>query len=1052
MLRTVGVCLFCEVKQRLLHSYQIYDASAGSGKTFTLVKEYLKLILAEDGRQEFRRILAITFTNKAVNEMKQRILKSLSLFASDTEKTHNDALFLQVSEELSLPPAALCARSGRVLREILHNYAFFDISTIDKFNHRIIRTFARDLKLPHNFEVVLDKDLLLSEGIDRMLGNARPGNRLTDLIVDFALEKIEEGKSWDVSYDLNKVGSMLFDENHLSFLKVLKNKDTDAFLDLQKNLKRVIRSLYGDINKMATEVLKHIAEAGLERSDFRSGWFPDFMKKMQENPVGTNYKADWKANFGDEALYSKSLSEHKKTVIDGLMPRFTELWTPLREAHNRLLFLRNIYQNLVPLTLLNALQKEIDTLLEERVQIHISAFNTLISGQIRDQPAPFIYERLGEKYRHYFIDEFQDTSLLQWRNLVPLISHALQSEDLQGRRGSLFLVGDAKQAIYRWRGGRSELFLNLIHGSDALFGIPPETKPLQRNFRSYKEVVNFNNRFFTSAVPYLNNELYRQLFFQGNNQEHTSLDGGLVSLRFLEKDTADRDLYHCTEVMQVIGELLEKNVPYRDICVLVRSNIQGVKVARQLMEKRIPVISSDALLLESDPSVRFLINLLKHASQTTDLNVQYDLLLYLSKSEGRHAFISKNLSDLPRLFKNKYDFDTANFARRTPYDALEYAIEKFGLADVSHAFISALLDEILEFEKHMESGINSFLDHWEKNKGNWSIPAPENTDAVQLMTIHKSKGLEFPFVIFPFANANIYDDRGTQLWVNSRDEVLRGFDHLLLSKKAEMEGYNDASREVYLEEEHKQELDAFNVLYVALTRGIQGVYVISEMDLDKNGVHKTNLYSGLFINFLIAEGLWDRERSRYDFGKLGEVGPGHSSDLEQESIPYTYSTKSEGRLEISTRAGELWGTARELALSRGNHFHFGMSIIESGGDIPAAVSELVSSGTIPLEEEEAYLKLFTSIVEHPRLAPFYESGPIIKNEQALIAENGVILRPDRMVFEGLKVSVLDYKTGIQSPAHADQLNSYSEVLSSMGYQVENKVLIYVGEQIKPVFI
>ncbi len=1044
--------LILQGKTKTLHSYQIYDASAGSGKTFTLVKEYLKLILSEDSRQEFRKILAITFTNKAVNEMKQRILKSLALFASDPAEASKDDLFLQIAEELKLGKDRLSTRSGEVLKEILHNYAFFDISTIDKFNHRIIKTFARDLKIPQNFEVVMDQDLLLSESIDRFLGNAEPGNRLTELIIDFALEKIDDSKSWDVSYDLQKVGSMLFDENHLPFLESLKDKEVDAFLDLQNTLRKVIHTLIGGLKRIGTEALNLIANAGLDAKEFKSGWYPAFMKKIQTDPTGVDFNAGWKQNFGEEPLYKTSLPRETKAVIDGLMPRFIDLWTNMRAKHNRLLFLRNAYQNLVPLTLLNALQKEIHALLGEREQIHISAFNSLISEQIRDQPAPFIYERLGEKYRHYFIDEFQDTSLLQWNNLVPLISHAMLSEDLQGKRGSLFLVGDAKQAIYRWRGGRSELFLNLIHDEDTLFGIRPVTKQLQRNYRSYQEVVDFNNRFFTSAVPGLKNELYRQLFLEGNQQEHTASEGGLVSVRFLEEGTQDRESDYCNEVLGVVGELLDRGVPYGDICILVRSNNQGVRIARHLMENQVPVISSDALLLESDPGVRFLINLMKHTARPTDLNIQYDILFYLSGEEDRHEFISENLDNLSGLLKRKYHFEMEVFTQRTPYDALEYAIDRFQLVKVSHAFISALLDEVLEFESHMDCGIQSFLDHWDKNKGRWSIPAPEQTEAVMLMTIHKSKGLEFPFVIFPFANAKIYDDRGTRLWVQTTDEALKGFDHLLLTKKKEMADYNDASRVIAEEEEHKQELDAFNVLYVALTRGIQGVYVISEMDLDKNGDPKATNYSGLFIKFLKGEGMWDRNRRRYDFGELGEVVSSTVSGLKQESISYTCSAKYEGHLEISTRAGELWGTSRALALSRGNLFHFGMSTIEVPGDIPSSVQELVSSGAISVKEQNNYSELFKSVVEHPLLASFFQAGPIIRNEQAIIAENGVILRPDRMVFDGRKVSVLDYKTGSESPDHIAQLNSYVKVLSSMGYTVENRVLIYVGEQIKPVFI
>ncbi len=1041
-----------QVKLRPLHHYQIYDASAGSGKTFTLVKEYLKLILSREGRQDFRKILAITFTNKAVNEMKQRILNKLALFSSDPEGARKDELFHQIARELELSPESVTERSHRVLREILHNYAFFDISTIDKFNHRIIKTFARDLKLPQNFEVLLDKDLLLNEGIDRMLANARPGNQITDLLIDFALRKIDDSKSWDVSYDLSRIGNMLFEENHLGHLQELKEKKIDDFIRLQENVRQLIRELTANMESMAEQVLEMIDAAGLDSKDFKSGYYPAFMVKIKNDPGSADFNAAWKQNFGNEDLYTKSLPGDKKDLIDSLMPGFLELWTPMRTSHARLLFLKNVHQNLVPLTLLNTLQQEVSALLEEREQIHISAFNTLISEQIRDQPAPFIYERLGEKYRHYFIDEFQDTSLLQWNNLVPLISHVLQSEDLQGNRGSLFLVGDAKQAIYRWRGGRSELFLNLIAMKEDLFGIPPRIASLQTNYRSYEEVVDFNNRFFTFAVPYLNSELYRDLFLKGNQQEHTSKKGGMVSLQFLGKDTEDKEESYCEEVLNTIEELLALGVPYRDICILIRSNKQGVRIAEYLMEREIPVISPDALLLSSDPSVRFLIDLLKYSKQNNDLNVQYDILFYLSQPVNRHAFISGHLGGLSDLLLEEYDFDLSAFSRRSAFDALEYAIDRFDLAGHSHAFLSALLDEVLEVEKQLDSGVNSFLEHWEKNKDKWSIPAPEKVDAVQLMTIHKSKGLEFPFVIFPFANTPIYDDRGTQLWVSAKDSAIHGFQHILLSKKKEMEEYNEASRLAFEEEQHKLELDAFNVLYVAMSRGIQGVFVISEMDLTKKGEPRSGNYSGLFIEFLRSEGIWDPNKKRYDFGQLRELSPHSVSEIEQEVIPYTCTAKFDGHLEISTRAGELWGTSRDTALSRGNLFHFGMSTVETADDIGHTISELVSIGMIPEDQQAFYSALFTGVVNHPLLSPFFDHGLMIRNELPIIAENGVILRPDRIVLQGEKVSVLDYKTGKQDPSHIQQVNAYAQVLAAMGYTVENKVLVYVEDHIKPVFI
>ncbi|NNK10464.1 MAG: ATP-dependent helicase, partial [Flavobacteriaceae bacterium] len=376
----------------------------------------------------------------------------------------------------------------------------------------------------------------------------------------------------------------------------------------------------------------------------------------------------------------------------------------------------------------------------------------------------------------------------------------------------------------------------------------------------------------------------------------------------------------------------------------------------------------------------------------------------------------------------------------------------FHLVGNSHAYISSLLDEVLEVELQRDSGFSSFLSVWEKNKSKWSIPAPENMDAVQLMTIHKAKGLEFPFVIFPFANSNIYEDRGTNLWVPALDEALTGFDHILVRKKKDMTLYNQESEILYEEERHKMELDAFNILYVALTRGVQGVFIVSEMDLNKKGEGKSTHYSGLFINYLKELRLWDADKYQYDFGELRYVKSTSTLTFKEEAIPYIYTTKFEGKLELSTSAGELWGSSRELAISQGNLLHYGMSIVETAEDIEAAVENLINNGAIVTTESESYRELFSNIVHHPLLSRFFSAENKVKNEKSIFAENGVILRPDRMVFNGNKVSILDYKTGDQKTSHVNQLNSYGDVLNSMGYTVEHKVLIYVEDQIKPIFI
>lgn len=984
--------------------------------------------------------------------MKQRILECLHAFSIPSEDNDKNELFLQLVQELRLSPEILHKRAKRTLKEILHNYAFFDISTIDKFNHRLIKTFAKDLKIPQNFEVVLDTELLLAEGVDRLIGNAKANDQITNILIAFALEKIDESKSWNIGYDLAKVGSMLFNENHSPFLEDLKRKDLKSFLSLQSLLLKTMALLKKELAAVAKNVVQLMEEAHLEQSDFKAGYFPKFMSQVSEDPSSLDFTAKWKQQFGNEPLYNKTTPENKKADIDALMPKFIDLFSAIKQRYGRLIFLKNIYQNIVPLTILNALQKEIDTLLEERDQLPISAFNTLISEHIKDQPAPFIYERLGEKYRHYFIDEFQDTSLMQWSNLVPLISHALQSEDLQGNRGSLFLVGDAKQAIYRWRGGRSEQFLNLIRNDESLFGMAPKTATLGTNYRSFEEIVNFNNAFFISTVPHLNNDLYQDLFVKGNQQLHTNQKGGLVSIRFLEDSKEAKDLSYCEEVLCIINELLNKEVPFRDMCVLFRTKKQGVKVAEYLLGNKIPVISSESLLLQNNTSVSFLINLLKLSNFPSDLNIQYEILSFLSPPQNKHSFISQNLEKLPALFNSAYNFDLTIFNKRSVYDALEYAIQRFRLCEDSNAYISSFLDEVLDVEQTLDTGIATFLGQWDKKKNSLSIPAPENVNAVQLMTIHKAKGLEFPMVIFPFANTYIYQDRDPKIWIPAEDDSLEGFKNILVSKKKEMIMYHEQAQVLYEEEQQKMELDAFNLLYVALTRSIQGLFIISEMDLSAKGEHKPAYFSGLFIHFLKEQHRWDPNTFRYDFGELMYQNRNKSNEIPHLSTPFIYTNKYESTLTISTRAGELWGSSRELAISQGTLLHYGMSLIISPEDVAPTVSLLVDTGAISANERDSYLARFNMITTHPSLAPYFKAGLNIKNEQPLITENGVILRPDRMVFEEMNVTIIDYKTGKEYSSHNEQIDTYGQTMESMGYKVKDKILVYINDEIKTVFI
>ncbi|QCX02042.1 ATP-dependent helicase [Aggregatimonas sangjinii] len=1030
--------------------FKIYNASAGSGKTHTLTKEYLKIILTSKGG--YRQILALTFTNKAVDEMKSRILESLFEFSNTDSVTHASPLFLDVQKELDLDTEVLRKRAGETLKDILHNYAFFDVSTLDKFTHRLIRTFAKDLKIPQNFEVVLDKDLLLNEAVSRLILKAGQDPLLTEVLLDFALEKIEDDKSWDIGLDLIGIGGLLFEENHKKQLEKYGSKSIADFLDLKKLLKTRIAGSEAKMKKASVSALELIKENNLEFSDFSSSYFPKFMLKISNGGFDIDFGAKWKQNFDDAPLYAKKCDESTKLVLDSLHQDFSILFGLIQNAFSEYSLLRNAYRSIVPLTVLNSIQQEIKTLQEERDQLSISEFNTIISKEIKNQPAPFIYERLGEKYRHYFIDEFQDTSVMQWENLQPLIDNALAGYDENGHTGSLFLVGDTKQAIYRWRGGRAEQFLKLTSGQDNPFVIAPAVKMLKTNYRSQAEIIKFNNDFFQNISQFLNKPVYNALFVEGNKQLQNAKEGGYVEMRFLDEDDVDdKDDLYGNAVLETINKVDPKGKAYGDICILVRSNKHGVALADFLTQNKVQVISTESLLINSSEKVRFLIALLRYQSMPNDPAVRYEILSFLSKGKNkRHELITAHLNQLNTFLANTYGLDMSFMRKQSVYDGLELAIKQFDLAPDNDVYLISLLDTVLDVENKDGAGVQTFLEYWDKKKEKLSLSAPATSNAVRIMTIHKAKGLEFPVVIFPYANEDIYRRFRKNMWLPVDPEDFNGFSTLLISEKKEVLQYGAIAAERYTEEEQKMELDAFNLLYVALTRAEKALFIISKKEIASNGAHNASHYSGLFIHYLKEKGLWDGNQEIYGFGTFSRLE--ETSLRAPKSVPFQYTFKNRPGFSILAAAGSLWDTERETAIAQGNLIHTILSHVETKDDVEAALAFFSRRGDIPPETFQEVRDTINKIVAHPQLKPYYKEGLIVKNEKDIITQKGKLLRPDRLVFEGNEVTVIDYKTGKGDPTYHQQLYEYADALEEMGYLVARKIIVYSNTVILPEFI
>mgnify|MGYP001127195175 FL=1 len=1035
-------------------TFQVYNASAGSGKTFTLVKEYLKVLLNSKDLFRFQKVLAITFTNKAAAEMKARVLSNLEAFSDGEE---ND-LFHAIQKEISIDKATIQERSKRILAIILQNYAAFSITTIDSFTHKIIKSFAFDLGLSLNFEVEMDAVSLLNESVDVLISKIGTDQKLTKLLIDYTLEKTDDDKSWDISKDLNEFSKILLSEEDTIHFRGLANKTITDFTALKKKLNKQQIALKKQVSQTGESLLSLLSNAGLETKDFTRGTVPKFFADIAQKEF--NFEFIKRSEVIEKAIdndqyYTKKTTQEKIALIEGVVPQIVTSFEKTKELFKQFLLNKLALKSLTPLAVLNHINLELTHIKEEN-NIRLNAeFNQLISDHIKEQPAPFIYERIGQKYLYYFIDEMQDTSVLQWQNLIPLIANALAQE-----HSNLLLVGDGKQAIYRWRGGKAEQFIDLGTSGDASenpFQVLKEIKELTTNYRSYSEVIGFNNLFFQHTAHFLQNEDYKKLFIDGNKQLTTDKKGGYVALSFLEKEKENEvdALKYPKKVLEIIQQL-DPKFSLSEVCVLVRKKDHGVAIANYLSENGIAIVSSETLLLSSSSKVNFIINFLQTIQHPNDKEALLDCLYFLHShskiQQEKHQFISDFIRLEQQQFFSELNlhglfFDLSKFHQKPFYEKVEEIIRSFQLIHASDAYVQFFLDIVLE-QQRKGTSIQEFLDFWEDKKEILSIVAPAAKNAVQVMTIHKSKGLEFPVVIFPY-DLNIYKQINPKAWLDELPEIFHGFPELLVDYSKSLSYINDRGLHIFNAHREAQELDNFNLLYVALTRSVEQLYIITAHNLKSDGLENTNFYSGVFIHYLKAKNLWQEGVFEYSFGEKKKMSSSQEKRQETETQQEFISTSlDEHNILMLANSSKLWDTAQGKAIDFGNLIHEMMSKVITENDIEKVVKQYIQYGFISKVDAAEIEKTIFKIATHKKLVSFFREAVTIFNEREIVDVDNQIIIPDRLVLTAKnEVTIIDYKTGKPSKRDHQQLLKYEQVLKKMHFKVVQKLLVYINEQI-----
>ncbi|MGJ8683222.1 MAG: UvrD-helicase domain-containing protein [Nonlabens sp.] len=1040
-----------------------YSASAGSGKTYTLARDYLTLLFQSQFHNHYRKILAVTFTNKAVAEMKERVLEHLHNFGKQPVPSNSIGIFKHIQEVTGLTEDDLTKKAIKIHQRLLHDYSAFDIVTIDAFNHRVLRTFAKDIDLPPGFEVELDTDSLINKAIQNLLARAGTDKELTKRLVEFSLSKIDDDKSWDVAYDLMQISSLIKNENHYKYLKSLEHKTAADFDRLQQNLKLKNKDLKNQLIQLAKNLVEQSAQQGIDPTDYLRGKNGVFSAVVKTSNEDFSVKPDAASirDLVEGNLYAKGQKQNIKDAIDGLASDLADFGNAYKSAYGYIKFHENIIKSIVPLSLLNELLHEINNIKKEEQIVPIYEFNGILAQQIKDQPAPFIYERLGEKYRHYFIDEFQDTSRMQWENMTPLISNALQSQDEYGNSGTLMLVGDAKQSIYRWRGGDADQFLGLLN-EEKLFDLAKINEPLEFNWRSYDDVIEFNNSFFSFFGDYLNNPPYQDLYHNYLHQNTTDKKGGYVQIDFLDKEAdfneEDEDLAtpYPPHVHGLIEKVVAQGFQLGDICILVRKHTQGHELAQYLVKQDITVVSGDSLLVQASPRVQLLVEFMKMAHQPDQDVLKLNFLLQYAQyhkiigiNEFVVTYVNNTIEDIiSELFDSEHAGVEYAFAKAPLFTATERTAQAMGLFNEQDLRLQSFLELVFEFSNGYDVSLSLFLEHWEKKKEKLSVPATPDPQAVQIMTVHKSKGLEFPVVIVPYCDTRLNFSINPTDWVTVNPAAYEDFNHLYMSLSSEAQFYPEEPASIYERHIHKTQMDQINGLYVAFTRAAEQLYICG-LDIAESKSLKVGslTYSQLLKRYVESKGLKAIENDQSSSYQLGETG---RQSAQEESIPTLElgnykSSASNNRADFSTRRGTLWASGVQESINKGNVLHDYMSLIETVKDLPQVLDK-IDRDTFIDEDFKAELKeTLQKILSAQHFEKYFHTDLTVLNERGILTPTGEKFIPDRLIIDQDMVTIIDYKTGAVEEKHRDQLDYYAALLQEMDYKIKSKILIYTDK-------
>jgi ATP-dependent exoDNAse (exonuclease V) beta subunit len=1058
----------------------VYKASAGSGKTFTLATEYIRLLV--ENPQSYRNILAVTFTNKATEEMKMRILSQL--YGIWKELPESDNYLANIQERTGLEPRIIRERSGMALSNLTHNYNYFRVETIDTFFQSVLRNMARELDLTTNLRIGLNDYQVEELAVDQLIEDLTTTDVMLQWILKYIMENISDDKTWNVITQIKKFGQNIFKDYYKEVSTTLNQKmSEEGFFDNYTTRLRELR-------KAAEEHMMEIGESFFDTLESEGIAIDDLSNKQRG--IASFFNKIRRGDF-DPGIVNTTVTNHlvnpekwcakthpKREQIIQLAE--TTLGDILRYAVDAREQQWKIYQSanltlrhLNQLRLLSSIEQKVRELNETDNRFLLSDTQQLLHSLIDGSDSPFIFEKIGTQLEHVMIDEFQDTSTIQWQNFKVLLAETMSHEN-----GSNLIVGDVKQSIYRWRSGDWRLLNGIEHQFNQML---MEIKSLSTNYRSTRRVIKFNNIFFRHAA-----EIEYQALGELECTEREQLqkayadveqkvpenrpDEGKVIINLLPSEDYQQAVLQ--NVVDSVQELINNGVEQKDIAILVRINNQIPLIAQYFLEHlpEVNVVSDEAFRLDASSAVCLMVQALQLLIHPDDILTKASIVkTWLCSIQGRqmndneYMIAGNNLDDyLPEAYIAHFD----ELSTLPLYELAEkiYSIFELHRIEGQGAYLCAFYDQLADFVNQNTTDIQSFLNEWNESLYKKTIQSDE-ANGIRLISIHKSKGLEFDHVIIPFCDWTLEKQTDNIIWCQPQEAPFSDLPIVPIDY-SQNKLLGTIYEQDYLHEHLQNTVDNLNLLYVAFTRAAKSLNVIGKRGAKNSRSALIELCLPLVAQDIpeaILDGMEDDKAPIvFTVGEMANKAGSACSTKEeapsknpflQESEPISVSIRnydSKVNFRQSNRSRDfIMGDdidQQHRYIQAGSVLHEIFSTIQTEKDIPEALQRLQFEGILYDEEmtAERITTMLRKRLSDPRVASWFSPRWTLFNECTILSvEDGDVKehRPDRVMTDGNEWIVVDFKFGRPNPEYHQQVRGYMELLASMGHKNIRGYLWYV---------